>query len=195
MVTVSDKARQQIAKKMSELHPATARAIKNDDFQIGQADIVLPCETETVSGGIAQLRKFLNQTPIYDNLNKSTLDVLKKAVNDPENIADYRWVLVKRNSLGLDYSNLQKKKELGYVEITKDDLLPDMQHVVLEKQTGEGVLVAMMCVKEHREKRLALKNQSSSQVYADSLRNNANEMEGRAEIKRNHQNIDIGNYA
>jgi hypothetical protein len=194
MVTVSNKAKQMIAKKRQELHPATVRALNNDDINIGHSDVVLPCETEVLSGGMAQLRKFLNQAPIYDNLNKSTLDVLKKAVNDPDNIVDFRWVLVKRDSLGYDFSNLQKKKELGYVEITKQDLKPDMQHVALEKQTSEGKMIAMMCISEHRLKRLAVKNQQATEIFSKDMQDARLEMNGRADIKTNQTNIDIGNY-
>lgn len=194
MVTVSEKAIQQIAKRKQDLHPSTARAVTNHDINIGHSDVVYPSETAVLPGGMAQIRKFLTQSPIYDNLNKSTLDVLKKAVNDPDNVVDFRWVLVKRNSLGFDFSNLQKKKELGYVEVTKQDLKPEMQHVALELQTAEGKMVAMMCVAEHRLKRLAAKNKQAQDVYASSMQEAQTEMNGRVDVQKNQTNINIGDY-
>lgn len=194
MVTVSDKAKQMIAKKQQELHPSTARSLINDDINIGHSDVILPSETAVLSGGMAQIRKFLTQAPIYDNLNKSTLDVLKRAVNDPDNVVDFRWVLVKRNSLGYDFSNLQKKKELGYVEVTKHDLKPEMQHVALELQTAEGKMVAMMCVAEHRLKRLAVKNKQAQDIYANDMQEAQIAMNGRVDVQKNQTNINIGDY-
>jgi hypothetical protein len=203
MVTVSDKTRQQIAKKQQEtlksknLHPSIARAIKNDDIPIGHTDLTFPSENQVLSGGLAQLRKHLTQAPIYDSLYASKFDNLENALNDTDNIAYVHWALVKRlpYSTEFDYSRVNELKDTkGYVLVTQQDLKADMQHIPLERHTSEGKMIAMMCVKEHRQKRLNEKNQRFQEIYEGKMQEAQAETQGRFNVKENLININTGDY-
>jgi len=140
--------------KSSELSSATLTAIAVDAFNPHDADKVFPAGTEIPTGGIEALRNKLNDAPIYDNKEMYSSDILTRAIKDTDIEFAYRWVFCKQTPSGYDYSNLEAKKDLGYVRVTEQDLKPEfIQSVRLERETPGGKMVAMMCLKSHRDAR------------------------------------------